>query len=90
MSIQKKLKVVSVIEEGKSIPKRLKSDIEVLDREYPEIKIEFIELKGTFGPILIKQLSEEWEIPINFMFIGSPGDKFPYRVEQLGGVRLII
>lgn len=86
----KKLRVVSVLEAGKVIPERLKTDIEVLDREYPEIKIEFIELQGTFGPELIRQLSDKWEIPINFMFIGSPGDKFPYRIEQLGGVRLII
>lgn len=86
----KKLKVVSVIEEGETIPERLKSDIEVLDREYPEVKIEFIALEGTFGPELIKQLSVQWNIPINFMFIGSPGNKFPYKIEQLGGVRLII
>lgn len=86
----KKLKVVSVIEEGETIPERLKSDIEVLDREYPEVKIEFIALEGTFGPELIKQLSIQWNIPINFMFIGSPGNKFPYKIEQLGGVRLII
>jgi hypothetical protein len=26
----------------------------------------------------------------NFMFIGSPGDRFSYRVAELGGVRLIM
>ncbi len=86
----KKLKIVSVKEEGKSIPERLKNDIEVLDREYPRIKIEFIELEGKFGPELIKDLSQKWNIPINFMFIGSPGNDFPYRIQELGGVRLII
>ncbi len=86
----KKLKIVSVMENSEKVPKRLKSDVEVLDREYPEIKIEFIEVKGVFGPALIRELSEKWKIPINFMFIGSPGDHFPYRVEELGGVRLII
>jgi len=24
------------------------------------------------------------------MFIGSPGDKFPYKIQELGDVRLII
>lgn len=86
----KKLKVVTVLEEGETVPKRLISDIEVLDREYPEVKIEYIQLGGTFGPKLIKELSKRWKIPINFMFIGSPGDHFPYRVSELGGVRLII
>ncbi|RMG31828.1 MAG: APC family permease [Bacteroidetes bacterium] len=86
----KKLKIVSVLEEGEKIPERLKADIEVLDREYPDIKIEFVEIEGTFGPELIRELSQKWGIPINFMFIGSPGDHFPYRIEELGGVRLII
>ena len=27
---------------------------------------------------LIKQLSEDWNVPVNFMFIGSPGDHFLY------------
>ncbi|PHN01019.1 APC family permease [Flavilitoribacter nigricans] len=86
----RKLKIVSVMEKGESTPKRLQSDIEVLDREYPEIDIEFIEIEGTFGPKLIRELSKKWNIPINFMFIGSPGDDFPYRIHELGGVRLII
>ena len=47
-------------------------------------------MEGKFGPDLISRLSEEWKIPVNFMFIGSPGDHFPYRIEELGGVRLII
>ncbi|RMG79241.1 MAG: APC family permease [Bacteroidetes bacterium] len=85
-----KLKIVSVLQEGETIPERLRTDIDVLDREYPDIKIEFVEIKGTFGPQLIRELSQKWKIPINFMFIGSPSEQFPYRIEELGGVRLII
>ena len=86
----RKLKIVTILENGETLPPRLASDIEVLDREYPEIDIEFISMEGEFGPELIKSLSRKWKIPINFMFIGSPGDHFPYRIEELGGVRLII
>jgi len=86
----KKLKIVSVLSENITVPEHLDSDIEVLDREYPDIDIEFIQINGKFGPELIKKLSKQWNIPVNFMFIGSPGDHFPYRIEQLGGVRLII
>jgi hypothetical protein len=85
----KKLKIVNVIQESHSNLK-LKIDLEVLDRAYPEIHIEFIEIEGVFGPELITELSEKWKIPKNFMFIGSPGDKFSYRVADLGGVRLIM
>lgn len=86
----KKLKVVTATKNGTEITPQFRNDIDVVDREYPHIKIEFIELKEKFSPKLIQQLSEEWNIPINFMFIGSPGNRFPYDVEELGGVRLII
>lgn len=86
----KKLKVVAALDKGEKASSRFISDLDVLDREYPAIKIEFVELEDSFGPDLINKLSKKWNIPVNFMFIGSPGNHFPYKVEQLGGVRLII
>ncbi len=85
-----RLKIVNVLKDGEEVPKKLLTDLEVLNREYPKIEIEFVKEKGEFGPELVQKLSEKWNIPINFMFIGSPGDRFPYKVEELGGVRLII
>jgi amino acid transporter len=85
----RKLKIVNVKMEGENND-LLRKDLEVLDRAYPEIDIEFIELVGVFGPELINDLSIKWNIPTNFMFIGSPGDRFSYRVAELGGVRLIM
>lgn len=86
----RKLKIVSVIEKGKNLSPQFISDIDVIDREYPAIKIEVVQMDGIFGPELISELSHKWRIPVNFMFIGSPGDHFPFRIEELGGVRLII
>jgi amino acid transporter len=85
----KKLKIVNIKKTGESNELLIK-DLEVLDRAYPEIHIEFIEMEGVFGPDLIDELSKKWKIPKNFMFIGSPGDRFSYRVSELGGVRLIM
>ena len=85
----KNLKIVNVKKPTDS-NEALKVDLEVLDRAYPDIHIEFIEIEGFFGPDLIAELSEKWDIPKNFMFIGSPGDRFSYRVSDLGGVRLIM
>lgn len=85
-----KLKIVTVLGEKDKVPENFMKDLDVLNREYPKIEIEFVTEKGKFGPELVKELSEKWNIPINFMFIGSPGDRFPYKVEELGGVRLII
>jgi amino acid transporter len=86
----RRLKIVTVLNEGQHIPSNLRTDVEVLDRAYPNIVIDFIEEEGKFGPEKVKELSKRWKIPVNFMFIGSPGDKFPFRIEELGDVRLII
>jgi amino acid transporter len=85
-----RLKIVTILKEGQEISKAFLDDVDALDRAYPDIHIEFVQLRGAFSPGLIRELSKEWKIPINFMFIASPGDKFPYKVAELGGVRLII
>ncbi len=87
----RKLKVVHVLQEGENVKKDFLVDLDVLDRAYPEIKIEFESIRNrVFSPELITELSEEWDIPKNFMFISSPSEKFPYSITDLGGVRLII
>ncbi|MCB1034116.1 MAG: APC family permease [Acidobacteria bacterium] len=86
----KRLKVAIVKNEKNPVPERLEKDLAFLDEVYPDLQVEYVELEGDFGPPLIDRLSQEWKIPKNFMFIGSPGDRFPYRLEHLGGVRLII
>ncbi|TXF79566.1 APC family permease [Chryseobacterium sp.] len=85
----KKLKIVNVMKPGED-NESLKKDIEVLDRAYPHIDIDFVEIIGDFTPDLIEELSKKWNIPKNFMFIASPSDRFSYRVADLGGVRLIM
>jgi len=84
------LKIVTVLKENQKTSAEFIHDLNVLNRAYPDINIEFIEMKGEFTPALIKKLSKQWKIPINFMFIASPGDKFPYKIAELGGVRLIM
>lgn len=85
-----RLRIVTVEDEHFKAPEHLHRDIDTLDRAYPEIDIEYQKIDGHFGPDLIRELSEQWQIPTNFMFIGSPSQKFQYRIEDLGGVRLII
>lgn len=86
----KNIKIVTIVNDANIVSENLKQEIEVLDRAYPEIDIEYIEMPGEFSPELIQTLSEKWNIPTNFMFVGQPGEKFMYRLEELGGVRLII
>jgi hypothetical protein len=86
----RKIKFVTVLAEWESVSSKLRQNIKFLDDEYEEIEIEFIVLHGEFCPKLIQKLSRVWKIPVNFMFIWSPSNKFPYGMDELGGVRLII
>ena len=84
------IKVVIVLPHESPVPQSLEKDLKFLNQAYPEIKIDFVVERGDFGPDLLQDLSRRWRIPLNFMFIGSPGDKFPHSLSELGGVRLII
>lgn len=82
--------IIHVFEEKENIPKGLKRDVNYLDKIYPDIKMDLILRKGTFGPKLVDLLSRELGVPKNYMFLGHPGHKFPHNIADLGGVRLII
>ncbi|MCE2540591.1 MAG: APC family permease [Acidobacteria bacterium] len=85
-----RIKVVTVVGDGDEAPAKLERDIGFLNEAYPDIDIELVVIRGRFGPDLVQRLSREWQVPTNFMFIGSPGDHFVYGLAELGGVRLII
>jgi amino acid transporter len=85
-----RIKVVTVVRQQDDVPPHLKGQLDFLDRAYPAIDIEFVVVEGKFSPALIQSLSDQWHIPTNLMFIGSPGDRFLFGIHELGGVRLII
>lgn len=85
-----RVKIVTVVKDPSEVPEKLKRDIEFLNEAYPEIEIEFVVEKGTFGPQLIEKLSKRWNIPTNLMFIGHPSGHLRWDLAELGGVRLII
>lgn len=86
----KSLKFIHVYEREGDIPPELAQHLKIIDRMYPALKIDFVAVRGTFGPVLIERLSKRLKVPKNYMFIGTPGDRFPHEIETLGGVRLIL
>ncbi len=85
-----RLKVIHVYEDEEKIPQKLATDLKTIDRLYPELRVDFVAIRGEFSPQLIDAVSRLFLIPKNQMFIGTPGDHFPHRIEQLGGVRVIL
>ena len=79
------LKIVTLLN-----PADLLSDIGVLSQAYEQISVDVVVMTAHLGPELVNDLSKQWNIPKNFMFIGSTGDWAPYHISELGGVRLII
>jgi len=84
------IKVVHVYRDEAEIPEKLAEQLKTLDQVYPEVCIDFVAVKGAFGPSLIARLSQHFGVPQNYMFIGCPGDRFPHQLSDLGGVRLIV
>ncbi len=88
--VTNKMLIVSVLKEYQHPSEQFLTDFDALDRAYPEIDMEYIIEEGSFTPEKVEELSKRWNIPKNFMFISTPGERFSHRVEDLGGVRLIM
>ncbi len=86
----KRLHVIHCFAREEDIPAELAEQLKTIDRIYPDLRVDLILVKGTFGPPLIERLSERLGVPKNYMFIGTPGDRFPHNIAELGGVRVII
>jgi hypothetical protein len=86
-----RLKVVHVYQEEDQVDHdHLAEQLHTIDELYPDLRIDLILVKGKFGPELIERLSQRLGVPKNYMFLGTPGDRFPHNIAELGGVRLII
>jgi len=84
------MQVVFAYGDEEDVPKDLAKHLRTIDHLYPQLRIDFLAVKGAFGPALIEQLSRRLKVPKNYMFIGTPGDRFPHRIEDLGGVRVVL
>ncbi len=84
------LKVLHIYEDESEIPPELAHHLNEIDHMYPQLRIDFIAVKGKFSPEFIDEISKRLNVPKNYMFIGTPGDRFPHEIAKLGGVRLII
>ncbi|RYZ77769.1 MAG: APC family permease [Proteobacteria bacterium] len=86
----KHLQIVNFYQDEKAIPQSLFDQAKTIDQLYPHLTVDIVVVCGEFGPGSIEALSKHLKIEKNRMFIGTPGNKFPHRVERLGGVRVII
>jgi len=76
-------------EEEAGAPSKLEEHCRLLEQLWPKYRVDYIAVKGQFGPALIDQLSEKLGVPKNFMFITTPSSKFAHKLADLGGVRLV-
>lgn len=84
-----RLRIVHVYKNEEDIPSRLRENIKILDEMYPKHRIDLGLVQGTFNPALVEKLTEVFDVPKNFMYITTPSNRFPHRISEFGGVRLI-
>jgi hypothetical protein len=85
-----RLTVVHVYREEDGVPVGLADQLQLIDRLYPPLRVDFLAVLGEFGPGLIQRLSKRLHVPTNAMFIGTPSDRFAHPIERLAGVRVIL
>ena len=85
-----RLTVVHVYREADGVPEGLAEQLQLIDKLYPPLRIDFLAVRGEFGPTLIERLSQRLCVPKNAMFIGTPSHRFAHPIEHLGGVRVIL
>ncbi len=77
------------IHDDPNVDLNLHKNLGVIRELYPDMRIEYQARKGKFGPDSVESLSQELDVPKNFMFMGSLTEKQTFSVQDLGGVRVI-
>ena len=83
--------VVHVYQREEDIPANLPEHSLLLRPPLPEVAHRLHRRERTASaPRSSAPCRENWRSPCTAMSIGTPGDEFPHRIEELGGVRLIL
>jgi len=85
-----RIKLIHLYELEEQIPRHLVENHYILDHLYPKIQIDLHLIKGKFIPEIIPQLSTQFKVPANFMFIRCPGEEAKHRIGEFAGVRMIM
>lgn len=68
---------------------QIREGFEFFREIFSEIAVDLVVREGRFSPEMIDNLSREFKIPKNNIFIGTPEQKHSFSIEDLGGVRVI-
>ncbi|EGZ14189.1 hypothetical protein PHYSODRAFT_335855 [Phytophthora sojae] len=85
------LRIVHVFSDEEAVAPVLTSFREMaalFDSMYPKIRVDFVSVRGEFGPAMIEWLSRSMKVPRNMMFITQPDILSAERVSS-AGVRVI-
>ena len=67
----------------------LKKSLKTIQDIFPELRVELDVRQGKFGPQMIDEVSREFDVAKNNIFIGAPEEKHSFSIQDLGGVRVI-
>jgi amino acid transporter len=69
--------------------KYLVESLKILHEIFPLLKTQLVVREGKFGAEIINEVSKEFTVPVNNIFIGAPEEKHSFSIQELGGVRVI-
>ena len=74
---------------GQNEEAALAQSLDTFREIFPMLKLELVVRQGKFGPEIINEVSKEFDVATNNIFIGAPEEKHAFSVQDLGGVRVI-
>ena len=74
---------------GQNEEAALAKSLDTIREIFPMLKLELVVRQGRFGPEIIDEVSKEFDVATNNIFIGAPEEKHSFSVQELGGVRVI-
>jgi len=77
------LQIVHIYQDEESIPHDLEHNVMFIDKQYPKMCIDLVLVKGVFDPSTVRKISEQLQVPRNFMFIACPSSHFPHNFSDL-------
>jgi len=84
-----RLLIVHCYTSERSPPDALRGHVMLLDALYPKLRVDLVLVRGDFGPPAINAVCSQYGVPANMMFISCPDAEFPFKLNALGGVRII-
>ena len=83
------IRIVHFTDDLATVPENFTSLVDLLSEIFPRFRIDVTIRQGEFNPWAVKEVVEGLGASEHSAFIGCPGEEFPFKLSDFGGLRII-